>query len=118
MIWTVRFLQPGYEQLRLKKLEREAQYRFHTRPQKLRVGQFAGLIKHVVPVNLNPNGTVLRTADKLIGLDDGEESYYVSGAALMSGITLLPLFRGTGYNTDQRTQGDYGSNLYIIEKEN
>ena len=109
---------PGYEQLRLKKLERETQYRFRTRPQKLRVGQFAGLIKHVVPVNLNPNGTVLRTADKLIGLDDGEESYYVSGAALMSGITLLPLFRGTGYNTDQRTQGDYGSNLYIIEKEN
>ena len=108
---------PAYEQLRLKGLEREKRYLFRTRAQKIRVGQFAGLIKHVAPVNLNPNGAILRTADKVYALEDGVEGYHVSGAALMSGITLLPLFRGTGYDANQRTQGDFGSNLYVVEEE-
>jgi hypothetical protein len=34
----------------------------------------------------------------------------------MSGMMLRPLFRGTGYSEEQRTQGDFGSDLYIAEK--
>ncbi len=108
---------PGYEQLRLVGLEKNRRYHLRTRTQKIRVGQFAHLLKHVAPVSIDPNGMVLRTADKVYGLDDGVEGYHVSGAALMSGIMLQPLFRGTGYDKNQRTQGDYGSNLYIIEPE-
>ena len=37
------------------------------------------------------------------------------GSALTAGIPMLPAFRGTGYDANQRTQLDYGSNLYIIE---
>ena len=107
---------PGYEQLRLKGLDAGKIYQMRTRAQKIRVGQFAHLMKHVVPVSLNPDGAVLRTADKHLGLDDGVEGYRVSGSALLSGILLQPLFRGTGYDKNQRTQGDYGSNLYIIEE--
>ena len=107
---------PGYEQLRLKGLDGGKTYQLRTRAQKIRVGQFAHLMKHVVPVSLNPDGAVLRTADKYLGLDDGVEGYRVSGSALLSGILLQPLFRGTGYDKNQRTQGDYGSNLYIIEE--
>ena len=107
---------PGYEQLRLKGLDTGKVYHLRTRAQKIRVGQFAHLMKHVVPVNLNPDGAVLRTADKHYGLEDGAEGYCVSGSALNSGILLQPLFRGTGYDKNQRTQGDYGSNLYIIEE--
>ena len=40
-----------------------------------------------------------------------------SGSALQTGVMLKPLFGGTGYNTDQRTQGDFGSNIYIIKEE-
>ena len=109
---------PGYEQLRLVGMEPGKRYRLRTRAQKIRVGQFAGLIKHIAPVDLNPNGPAIRTADKFYALDDGAEGYHVTGAALNSGIRLLPLFRGTGYDTNQRTQGDFGSNLYIIEEEN
>ena len=108
---------PAYEQLRLKGLDKNKRYRLRTRAQKIRVGQFAHLLKHVAPVNIDPNGAVLRTADKVYGLEDGVEGYRVSGAALMSGIRLLPLFRGTGYDRNQRTQGDFGSNLYLIEEE-
>ena len=108
---------PGYEKLRLRGLDKLKRYHLRNRAQKIRVGQFAGLIKHVAPVNLNPNGAVIQTVDKLYALEDGVEGYHVSGAALASGIMLLPLFRGTGYDANQRTQGDFGSNLYIIEEE-
>ena len=108
---------PGYEQLRLKGLDKGKRYRLRTRAQKIRIGQFAHLLKHVAPVSLDPNGAVLRTADKHYGLEDGAEGYRVSGAALTSGIRLQPMFRGTGYDKNQRTQGDFGSNVYLIEEE-
>ena len=107
---------PGYEQLRLKEMDKSKTYHLRTRAQKIRIGQFAHLLKHVAPVNVDPNGAVLRTADKHYGLEDGVEGYRVSGKALTSGIRLLPLFRGTGYDKNQRTQGDFGSNVYLIEE--
>ena len=108
---------PGYEWLRLKGLDVDQTYHFASRPQTLRVGQFGDLVKHVTPVNLNPNGIVLRTADRHITMPDGVHEGIAKGRALMSGIPMLPAFRGTGYDTNQRTQLDYGSNLYILEKE-
>ena len=75
------------------------------------------LIKHVSPVSLNPNGIVLRTADKHITLPDGVHEGTASGTALEAGIPMLPCFRGTGYDGGQRTQLDFGSNLYVIEEE-
>lgn len=106
---------PGWEYLRLKDLQGDTTYSFRSRPQTLRVGQFGSLVKHVAPVELNPNGFILRTADKHITLPDGEHTGTATGSALTAGIPMLPAFRGTGYDANQRTQLDYGSNLYIIE---
>jgi alpha-galactosidase len=108
---------PGYEYLRVKALEPGKRYTLHSREQTLRVGQFGSLVKHVAPVELNPNGIVLRTADRFVTLPDGVQTCTASGSALMAGIPLLPAFRGTGYDKNQRTQLDFGSNLYIIEEE-
>ena len=80
------------------------------------MGQFGSLLKHVVPVNIDPNGLLLNIADRNISLKNGVEDMTLSGAALMSGVMLKPLFRGTGYDENQRTYGDFGSDLYIIEK--
>jgi len=107
---------PGYEQLRVTGLERDARYRVTSLAQSIRVGQFGNLLKHVAPVNIDPNGQLLRIADRHFTLPGGSEDMTVSGAALMSGILLRPLFRGTGYDQNQRTQGDFGSDVYIIEK--
>ena len=107
---------PGYEKLRLRALECSKRYRLTTYAQKLRVGQFGNLVKHVAPVDLNPNGMILRTADRFITLPDGVQSLCASGAGLMAGVTLLPGFRGTGYDENQRTVTDFGSELYIIEE--
>ena len=108
---------PGYETLRPRELDAAKHYRFQNRQQKLRIGSFANLIKHVAPVNLNPNGLILHTADHHITMPDGLQQVTASGAALMAGVRLLPLFRGTGYDQRQRTLADFGSELYIIEEE-
>ncbi|MBQ2927312.1 MAG: alpha-galactosidase [Oscillospiraceae bacterium] len=107
---------PGYEQLRLTGLDKNKTYRVTSLAQAIRVGQFGSLLKHVAPVNIDPNGALLRIADRHFTLPDGAEALTVSGAALMSGILLKPLFRGTGYDGSQRTQGDFGSDIYIVEE--
>ncbi len=107
---------PGYEQLRLTGLDREKTYKLTSLAQAIRVGQFGSLLKHVAPVNIDPNGQLLRIADRHFTLPGGEDCLSVSGGALMSGILLRPLFRGTGYDKEQRTQGDFGSDIYIIEE--
>ena len=69
----------------------------------------------MVPFSVSPSGILIRTADAHYAMPDGGEDRTVSGAALASGVMLKPMFRGTGYTTDQRNQGDYGSNVYIVE---
>ena len=107
---------PGYELLRLTELDPEKRYHVYSLKQSIRVGQFGNLLKHVVPININPNGALLRAADARFPLEDGSQDFTASGGALMSGVQLLPMFRGTGYDKNQRTQGDFGSNVYVIEE--
>ena len=107
---------PGYEQLRLVGLEDEKIYHVRSLAQSIRVGQFGNLLKHVAPVNINPNGLLLQLADRHYTLKNGVEDMVLSGAALKSGVMLKPLFRGTGYDENQRTQGDFGSDIYVVEE--
>ena len=107
---------PGYDRLRIVGLDREKTYRVLSQAQAIRVGQFGNLLKHVAPVSIDPNGVLLRTVDRHYTLPDGEEDYTVSGAALESGITLMPRFRGTGYDKRQHTHADFGSDLYVIQE--
>jgi len=109
---------PGYEQLRLCGLQSNRKYTLTTRQQLLRVGQFGALVKHILPVEINPNGAVLRTADHLYAMQDGEQSFTASGASMMAGIQLSPRFAGTGYDQNARNQGDFSSNVYVIQEVN
>lgn len=105
---------PGYAWLKVEGLEREKTYEITSVSQSIRIGQFGGLLKHVAPISVDPNGQLLRLADRHVTLPDGELSCTASGAALAAGIALPPLFRGTGYDKAQRNQGDFGSSLYLI----
>ena len=107
---------PGYDRLRVFGLDPQKIYRVRSQTQAIRVGQFGNLLKHVAPVSIDPNGVLLRTVDKHYTLPDGAEDYRVSGAALRSGITLMPRFRGTGYDRNQHTHADFGSDVYVIEE--
>lgn len=107
---------PGYETLLVPGLGANKRYRIKSRPQLLRVGAFGRLLKFISPVSLSPRGLVMRTADSLLPMRDGGEDMTVSGGALAGGIPLTPLFSGTGYSEDIRVQGDFGSNIYMIEE--
>ena len=107
---------PGYEQLRLRGLKPDGNYRVWSLQQAARLGPFGGLLKHVTPVKIDPNGALLRLADRHFSLPMGTEQLQLSGSALMSGILLRPQFRGTGYDKNQRTQGDFGSDIYVVEE--
>ena len=108
---------PGYQYLALKGLKPDGKYTAKTRPQGVRVGQFGALIKHVSPVSLDPNGPVLRTADRHYTMEDGGQRITASGAALMAGWPLPQRFTGAGYDKTMRVQGDFGSCVFEIKEE-
>ncbi len=108
---------PGYEFITVLGLDPRKTYTMTSRQARLRIGQFGSLVKHVLPVDLNPNGVLLQMADRKITLPDGAQRVTASGAAFQSGIPLLPLFRGTGYDENQRTIPDFGSDIYILEED-
>ena len=107
---------PGYERLYPRGLKPQTRYRAVSRPQPLRVGQFGALLKHVAPVPIDPNGVILRTADRRYAMTDGQQDLTATGSALMAGWVLPPLFLGTGYDKDGRMQGDFGSNVFEIRE--
>ena len=107
---------PGYERLRVTGLDEKKQYRLDSRPQLLRVGDFGSLLRHVLPVKLNPNGLAVQTADSYYKMYDSQQTVTASGAAYSAGIMLAPRFAGTGYDADGRMQGDFGSNVYFIRE--
>ena len=107
---------PGYEQLRFQDLDGDSMYHLISREQLLRVGQYGSLLKYVSPMPLDPNGVVLRTADRHFPMKDGREELTASGNALMSGVMLSLRFTGAGYNPNGRNQGDFCSNVYAVQE--
>ena len=106
----------GYERLRVTGLDAGRRYRLESRAQLLRVGDFGSLLRHVLPVKLNPNGLAVQTADSYYKMYDGQQTVTASGAAYGTGIMLAPRFAGTGYDADGRMQSDFGSNVYFIRE--
>lgn len=104
------------DSLRVTGLEPDGRYEVKTKPQRLFVKRFGGLVKHIFPVELNPNGFILRTANKLYALTDCVEQYTAYGAALGSGILLNDQFMGSYYNPQTRLLGDFGSSLYVTKR--
>lgn len=108
----------GYDYLQVKGLDRSKTYRISTMPHPLYVRSFGLLTKHILPVELNPDGLILRTADKHYTLTDCVESYTADGAMLEAGILLNNQFMGSWYNDKTRLLGDFGANLYLTVPEN
>lgn len=94
---------------------KKGRFTLRTRSQRLYTRRFGGLIKHVMPVELNPDGVIMRTANRHYSLKDCVEAYTCSSEALAAGIPLCEQFIGTGYHESVRMLGDFGSNMYIIE---
>jgi alpha-galactosidase len=110
---------PGRDRLDVPGLEADKLYTVTSNEQFHRIRRFGGLVKHITPVHLKPDGFILRTVDKYYGMKDGVECYTASGAMLAEGINLAMQYEGSGYDPNLRILGDFGSSLYLIkEKEN
>ncbi len=105
----------GYDFLPLTGLDPDKRYLLTARPQSIFLKRFGGLVNHLLPLSLNPDGLILRTIGKYYCLTDCVEKYEASGDMLMSGVRLNNQFMGSWYNNKTRLLGDFGSNLYIIE---
>ena len=100
--------------LRVSGLESDSLYNIKTRPQSLYIRRFGGLVKHLLPITLDPDGFVLRTVNRHYSMIDCVEDYKCSGSALASGVLLNNQFMGSYYNNKTRLLSDYGSSLYTI----
>jgi alpha-galactosidase len=106
----------GYDFLPVTALDPDVLYSLSTKPQSLFIKRFGGLVKHILPIELDPNGFILLNANKFHCLTDCIETYELYGDMLMNGIRLNNQFMGTYYNPNTRLLGDYGSNLYVITR--
>ncbi|MCL2594788.1 MAG: alpha-galactosidase, partial [Promicromonosporaceae bacterium] len=107
---------PGFDSLRVLGLDDDRRYRVETRPQHLYLDRFGELLKHITPIELKPDGAVLRLAGKFIKLTDAVERYEADGVLLASGLMLNSQFLGSNYTPETRLLGDFGSALYLIEE--
>lgn len=109
---------PGRDRLDVPGLDAEKIYTVESNEQYLRISRFGGLIKHITPIYLKPDGFILRNVNKFYAMKDGKESYTASGAMLSEGINLAMQYEGSGYDPNLRILGDFGSSLYIIKEKN
>ncbi|MDR2965611.1 MAG: alpha-galactosidase [Treponema sp.] len=100
--------------LRIPGFENSTQYNITTKPQSLYIKRFGGLVKHLLPITLDPNGFILRTVNKYYSLTDCTENYVCTGETLAAGVMLNSQFMGSYYNNKTRLLGDYGSSLHLI----
>ena len=107
----------GYDFLPLTGFDPASRYTVKTRPQSLFIKRFGGLVKHILPVSLNPDGVILRTVVRFYRLTDCVETYECRGDMLNTGIRLNNQFIGSYYNNHTRLLGDFGSNLYVVTKQ-
>jgi alpha-galactosidase len=103
------------DRLPVRGLDPGRHYRMGTRPQGLDLTAFGGLLKHVLPRQINPTGKIIGTAARHYRLPDAVEEYAATGATLMAGVVPVEQFIGTGYTKETRMLGDGGSTLYVIE---
>ena len=108
---------PARDTLRLLQAKPGKRYRVESVKRPVRIGQFGGLIKHVLPVKLRADGAILRFADSHFAMYDGKEEYICSGEALQSGIGLAMQYSGTGYSKELRLQSDWGATMYVAQEE-
>lgn len=107
---------PGHDALRVPGLDTGTRYRFAAKPQRLFVRRFGGLVRHIFPLTLRPDGWPLRMANRVYALQDQVDSFEADGRMLEGGVLLSNQFMGSGYTETTRLIGDFGSTLYLTEK--
>lgn len=108
---------PERDVLRIPAMREGAVLTVTAKPQRLMLERFGHLINHVSPVKLDPRGVVMGVVSRHKSMPDAAERYRGTGELLAAGIRLDMQFSGTGYDPALRMLGDYGSTLYVVDRE-
>jgi alpha-galactosidase len=106
----------GHSILRVNGLEHGKMYEVKTKPQRIFIERFGGLVKHILPIELNSDGFIMRTANKIHAMWDCAEQYTGDGKLLSRGLLLNNQFMGSHYNEQTELLGDFGSYLFIVDE--
>ncbi len=113
---TVAEAAPPMDVVSLKGLERDSVYRMETLPATVDIRELGSLLKHALPVRVNPHGILLNEAGKYYRLECPVERHVGTGDQLSCGVKLAQRFTGLGHNGATRLLADFGSELYDIER--
>ncbi len=113
---TVAEAAPPMDVVFLKGLERDSAYRMETLPSTVDIRELGSLLKHALPVRVNPHGILLNEAGKHYRLECPVERHVGTGDQLSCGVKLAQRFTGLGHNGATRLLTDFGSELYDIER--
>lgn len=101
--------------LRLRGLRQDMLYDMQVRRQKMNIETFGGIVNYVLPVHLNPDGLILKAANKVYRLPTEDEHYTAYGSLLCgAGVQFLQDFTGSGYSEDMRLMADFGSRVHYL----
>ena len=71
----------------------------------------------VSPIKLKLNGKLHNMICRVYKLNSEDEEQVVTGSMLDNcGVRLKGQFLGTGFNSNVRVLGDFGSRIYLLEK--
>lgn len=81
------------------------------------IHEFGGLVNMILPIHLNPEGWLVNFISKHKTIPGEQESYLVYGSVLNNrGLILNPEWSASGMNDGIRIMEDFGSRLYLINK--
>ena len=106
----------GFETIPMYMLDKNLMYHVKNRTQFFNLSQFGYLIKHALPIRINPNGILFHFLKNRYLYEVEKEDQYVSGEKLVHhGFVPKQNFIGSGINDQVRLMGDFGSRLYYFK---
>lgn len=100
-------------------LDSDSVYVMRNRRLKYNVKLLGDLVNTVTPVHIRQDSIAHNAISRLVRLSGEKEELRASGAVFNHiGVNLAPGFAGTGYNDRTALCQDFGSRIYIFEKEN
>ena len=91
-------------------------YDITNRKQYMNLSDFGYLVKHALPVRLNPNGVLFHILKNRYLFETETEQQTIAGDILVNkGFTPKQNFIGSGINQNVRLMGDFGSRMYYFK---
>jgi alpha-galactosidase len=109
---------PPLERLPLVALAGTVRYRLSTRPQFSRLKTFGTLINMISPISLKEDRFIHNSLDRFYRFPHEIEAFEVEGDELLAhGFAPMHHFTGSGATNQTRIVTDFGSRLYLFEKD-